>query len=447
MRNKPYIDKIRQKHPTLKGDIAAYASGSQNTFSNDYVEYMQSIETVDRIIRTIANIMSLAKLKTYKRDTKGDLKPATIKNINFELPNETDSEVDLWRKTAVNIWGQGAALLVTESGQRGGRELINFYTLNVARVAAESNGTKLISKFIYTAEDGSEIAYDAESCVYINDSIDPSNLLYSLSRLKSLNDVVNLQAGIVRQTSEKITGGAKDSHIISSSAPISERNMRVIKNAVDAFMTSATSSSLFLNTGVDVKAVGTSMTGTEMLSFFKEVNQMMISQFNIPAYILGDFHSSANKSEEVRYALRIFFTTQLKPVFRNIELQLTRFFQESLGLKNIVAKFDFSDMDFLDESIDEKTDRALKLNKQGIASMNEAREMAELAPLPQVAADNHYLPAFLTGAVPVSVEGYDIERAAFLSSIADASQTMPSGSSGGADNQNIITDSRGGPQE
>jgi len=452
-RKKPYLESLRRKHPTVEADAQAYASGAQKTFDAEYNEFIRNVETVDRAIRTIANIASLATFKTYSKNDKGERKPAKIKNVDLELINETDSSVDFLRKLFVSIFSQGAGVIVTEEGTRvSGESLINFYSLDVARVSVESDGKALLSEFVYQSELGDELRYDANKVIYINDSIDPSNLLYSLSRLKSLNDVILMQAGIVRSTKELASGGAKDSHIISSEAPISERNMEKIKAAFDAFTASAGSSSLFMNTGLNVHKVGNSMSGAEMLNFFSKLNEIMLSQFNLPTFLLGDYSKTgANKNEELLYALRVFFTTQMRPVFKNIALQFTKFFREQLQIKNVTVEFSFDEIDILDEPIEAKTERALKLNKQGLISINEAREMVELSPLDAEAANKHFLPAYLLSSVPVSVESYDDEMERFLmtqgSSNGGDEPEMPSGASGDEDNTNVETDSRGGSQE
>ena len=447
-RHKPYLDAIHKKHPTLEGDVSAYTSGSQKSFDALNTEYIRSVETIDQVIRTISNIGSLAKMVPVTRDTTtGAYSPAPIKNIDFLLPNETDSSVDFLRKLFVNIFSQGAGLIVTEEGKRAQGRMINLYNIDVGRVEVVSDGTKLISEFQYKAEDGSTISYRAEDCIYINDSIDTSNLLYSLSRLKSLNDVILLQSGIVAQSKAKLTGGAKDSVIISSEAPISGRNMTNIKQAVDEFMQSATSSSLFMNAGLSVDTVGTSMSASDMLEYFTKLNTMIIRHFNIPGYLVGSDGGGANKSEEIRYSLRIFFTTTLKPVFRNIELQMTRFIRDVLGIKNIEMQFDLTDLDFLDESIDEKTDRALKLNKQGLISMNEARRMIEMAPIQEESANLHYFSAYLLGSAPISVENYSADLERYLNMQSVGAGGLPAGNAGGPDNTNLETGSQGGPTQ
>ena len=452
-RNKPYLNSIRQKHPTVASDSVAYTSGAQKSFDTVYTDYIKNIETIDTAIRTIANIISLTKLTIVKKKN-GLAEPQAVKNIDFDFPNENDSSVDFLRKLAVNVFSQGAGLIVTEEAKRGRipGKMINFYNLDVGRVEAVSDGNSLITEFIYVAENGDRIPYPAEKCIYINDSIDPSNLLYSLSRLRALNDVILMQGGLVAQAKNMLAGGAKKASIISSDAPISDRNMKKIKKEFDSFMQSATSSSLFMNTPLNVTTVGNSMSGTEMLALLDKINTMMIEAFAIPPYLIGRYKGGANHSTEITYSNRIFFNMQIKPVLRNVELQMTRFLRQQLNLKDHSVLFNLDDLDILRLPYEEQVTTVLAQLKAGSITLNEARAMMELQPLSTEegldAADRVFMPAYLLGNAPVSYNDYDSDLERLLNTAAAGAgsddEALPSGNSGGEDNENLIDDTRGG---
>lgn len=429
------------KHPTIANDVIAYASESNKTFSSTYNTYIGSVETIERAIRLIANIMSLCKYKIYK-ENKDDLKPLNVKNVDLEFPNEIDSYVDFNRKLAVSIFSQGAGLIVAETN----KGMTNFYTVDIASIAIESDGKNLIDRFIYTAKDGNKITYNAKDVIYINNSIDPSNLLYSLSSLKALNDVVQIQAGIVARVKDFAQGAAKESAIVSSETPMSADNQARIKAAFDTFMQSTSSTTLFLNTKLDVKNMSNQMTSKDMLEFFTTVNQIMLQQFNLPSHLLGTT-SGQSTTGEVLYALKIWFTTNIRPILTNIELQFTRYFRNVLGIKNARIKFDINEIDILDDFIEMKTERALKLSKGGLISVDEGRIMAEIAPLNNEASGLHFMPAYLLGSAPVSLENFTTEVERLLQGVGSPSTALPAGNAGGADNTNVITNSRGGAQQ
>ncbi len=436
------IKNLFTKHPTLKGDFAAYADGANKSFDSAYTEFVTSVETIDRIIRVHSNVISLLKPSFYKVDNKGQLKPLKVKNINLDFPNEVDTKVDLLRKLGSTIYTQGAGMLIGES-KKGS---VNFYNVDVAKITIESTSTDLIKAFIYTGSDSIEYTYKPEDVIYINDSIDPSNLTYSLSRLKSLNDVILVQAGIVAKVKDSIQGGAKDSFIVSAKDPLSMDSKNAIKVAFDNFMKSTSSSTLLLNTDLQFHQVSNSMTGAEMLSFFTTVNKLMLEHFNIPPALIGDYGNGANKNEELLYSLKVWYTTMVKPVVQNIELNFTRYLQNKLGLQNAILVLSTEDIDILDDPIDVKVDRATKLHKAGLMSTNEARELCELERIDNPSADLHFLAQYLTGSAPISIENFDVEVERLLQMSGTSNATDASGNSGGEDNTNIITGSRGGQQ-
>jgi HK97 family phage portal protein len=440
------LTSIFTKHPTLKADYSAYAEGSGKSFDEEYNDFIRNVETIERIIRLHANVFSMMKPMIMKQDTKGNLTPMKVKNIDLDFFNEADTRVDFFRKLAVSLYSQGAAIIVGEST----KGKLNFYSIDVARVKITTSKIKLIENFVYTGSDGSDIIYKPSDCIYINDSVDPSNLIYSLSRLQPLNDVILLQANIINKAKESISGGAKDSFIVSAEAPMSKDTQDLVKRRFDSFMQSAGASSLLLNTKLNVHQVGNTMSGADMLSFFNQVNQLMIEHFNIPPALLGDYSASgANKNEELIYSLRVWFTTMVRPIMTNIELNFTRYLRETLGLKNAIFKFNLDEVDMLDDPIDTKVDRAIKLHKSGMMSFNEARALVELPPIESPSADLHFLPQFLTGSAPISLENFDTEVERLLQT-GSTRPTEPisdaSGNSGDEDNTNVITDSRGGKQ-
>lgn len=439
------INDIINKQPTIKNDFIAYTAGANNTFDADIQSYIQQVETIERAVRLISNIVSLCNFKTYKESGKGAIKPVVIKNVDLMFPNETDSHIDFKRKMASSLFTQGASIIIAEKNKdKYSTADMNFYAYDPAAFEIESDGSKLISAFIYKAEDGNNISYRPEDIIYINDSIDPSNLLYSLSRLKALNDVIQIQAGIVSKTKEFTQGGAKDSVIISAKDPIGEKQQKVIKVAFDQFMQSTSSKTMLINTELKVDKMSNSMSGSEMLDFFKEINQVILDQFNLPPALLGDYSAAgANKNEELLFSLRVWFTSMLKPILENIGLQFTRYFRNILGLKGVIVKLDYSEIDILDDFIDAKVDRAIKLHKEGLCSLNEARELAELPRVEAEAADLHFFPAFLLGSAPVSVENFDQEVERMLQG-ANAGASLPAGNAGGSDNTSVTDSTRGG---
>lgn len=422
------------KNPTIKEDAVAYVAGGGKEYSEDYNEYLSSVETLDKVVRVIANVASMATMGVY-REVKGELKPYKIKNIDLEYGiNEQDAPADFIRKAFSSIFTQGASIIIAEKSTKTG--LISFYAYDPAAFIIESSESAVISLFTYTSKSGTELEFKPEDVIYTNTTIDVTNLVYAVSRLKPLNDILTLQANMMKQTSDFYSAGSKDSVIISPKEPMTQANAEALKETFNTFIQSRQTRTLFLNTDIDVKSVSNSQTPSDIMTALTKINSVITESFGLPAYLYGDYSGYVNDAAVVTSS-RLFFEIQLKPVFKSFEYQMTKYFRETLGLKNAVVKFSFEDIEILQDNLTLKIANATTLYKLGLISMNEARVAAELEELPDEAANYHMLPAYLVSSTPVPIEKFDEMMAAgVLTSTENLDD--PSSEIGGEDNDTKI---------
>ena len=426
-----------KKNPTIKEDAIAYASGGNNEFNSDYNAYLQSVETLDRAVRVASNVASMAKMGVYK-DVKGELKPLKVKNIDFDFGiNEQDSQSDFIRKAFSSMFTQGASMIIAETQPKTG--LIGFYPYDPAKFVINATENSVIDSFTYTSAGGTEMDFSAADVIYTNTTIDVTNLVYAVSRLKPLNDMLTLQANIMKQTNDFYSAGSKDSVIISPKEPMSAANAEALKTTFDTFIQSRQTKTLFLNTDIDVKSVSNAQSPADIMRSLMEINNTIVQSFGIPPYLFGDYTGYVNDAAIVT-ASRLFFETQLKPLFESFEYQMTKYFRNTLGLQNAIVKFNFDGIEILQDNLTMKIDNASKLYKLGLLSMNEARERCELEPLDTEAANKHFLPAYLTGSAPVAIEEYDeLLAAGFFDTGPTDDMGTGTGATGGEDNETEMT--------
>jgi HK97 family phage portal protein len=433
---------FRKKHPTVKNDYIAYTSGGKSTYTADYNTYLESVEALDRSIRIVANVASMATMGAYKKVSK-ELRPLKIKNVDFEYGiNEQDSQTTFLRKIFSSIFTQGASFVIAEESKKD--KMIHFYVYDPSRFKLESSENNIIEEYKYSSESGAEMIFSPEDVIYTQNSINTSNLIYATSRLKPMNDLLLLQASIMDSQKNYYNSGSKRSAIISPKEPMSAENAQALKTSFDEFLQSNATKTLFMNTEVDVELVSNAESPDQIMKALTEINTAITEMFGIPPYLYGNYSGYVNDAA-VTNAARLFFQIQLKPVFKDLEFSFTKYFREKLGLANAEIKFDFSDVEILEDSLNTKIDNASKLYKLGAISMNELREASELEPLDTDAADKHFLPAYLVSDKPIPVEEYDERIDEIFNNPSDA--TMPDGATGQEDNENIDTGSRGGPQE
>ena len=432
------------KNPTIKDDAIAYTAGGSKEFSEDYNTYITSVETLDKALRVISNVASMAKIEVMK-DVSGTLKPLKIKNVDLEFNiNEVDSQSDFLRKTFSSIFTQGASIIIAEKSKKTG--FVSFYPYNPARFAIEASESAVLNNFIYTSQSGKDVEFKPEDIIYTNSTIDITNLVYAVSRLKPLNDMLVLQANIMKQTSDYYSTGSKDSVIISPKEPMSIDNANLLKETFNTFIQSRQTRALFLNSEVDVQSVSNSQTPTDIMNALKDINNTIVQSFGIPTYLFGDYTGYVNDAAIVT-ASRLFFEIQLKPIFNSLGHQMTKYFRETLKLKNAIITFNFDDIEILQDNLTMKIDNASKLYKLGLLSINEARVECELEPLGDAAADLHMLPAYLTGSAPVPIEKYEeLLASGFFDESSGGSEADGTGASGGEDNETELTNEETGTE-
>lgn len=430
------------KSPTVKQDFSAYSTGGKKTYDTKYTTYVESVESLDKAIRAIANIASMANIEIMKETTKG-LQPLKVKNVDFKYnTNDQESSSDMISMIFGSIFTQGAAVLLSETNKT--TKFQNFFVYDISRFRINATEQKMISSYTYSSESGTEVEFKPEDVIYIAPRLSASNLLYVTSRLKPLNDMLILQANLLKQTNEFYAAGGKNSAIISPKEPMSKEKAEGLKTAFDSFLQTPATKTLFINTEVDVESMSNSQTASQIMDALTRINQTIVEQFGIPAYIFGDYKGYVSDAAVVT-ACRLFFQVHMKPVFRSIEYQFTRYFRSTLKLKDAVVTFNFDDIEILEDNLSVKIEDAGKMYKLGLISMNEARARCDLDELPDEAANYHNLPAYLVGQKPIAIERYEESMAEVF---ADPTQdTMPAGNSGGTDNQNVETGSTGGPNE
>jgi len=428
------------KHPTVKQDSIAYTSGAGKTYLTNYNTYVQSVEALDKAIRIIANVASMAQFKVYK-DVNGTLKPLKVKNIDFQYNvNDQDSQGDLLSLMFSSIFTQGASILIAENNSK--TKFINFYAYDPVSFQINASENRMIDTFLYTSKGGTQIPFKPEDVIYVAPRIDPSNLVYATSRLKPMNDLLTLQSSVMKQQTDYYSSGGKLSTIVSPKEPMGSEKAQQLKTAFDSFLATTATKTLFLNTEIDVSTVSNAQNPTQIMAALTTINKMVTEQFGIPSYLYGDYSGYVN-DKAVTTAAKIFFQIQMKPIFNAIAFQMTKYFRNTLGLKDAVVAFDYTNVEILEDSLQTKIDNAATQYKLGIISMNEARVACELEPIDADAANRHFVPAYLTGQIPVSIETFDET----VSKLFDSSvPTIPtdSGTTGGADNTNPISNSQGG---
>ena len=225
--------------------------------------------------------------------------------------------------------------------------------------------------------------------------------------------------------------GGKKSIIAATGEWLSEASRSKITEALNSYLSATEARVLLLdNEKLALNATSDGLDSGKIIELMTFINNSIMESFRISPELLGkDLRSIQDKS--LRLAARMCFELNINPLITAVEAHFTRYIQETMGLKNIVFKFDRESIRIFDESEEERVTNATELLKYGIISPDEARIKVGLEPTNVKAMQEIYPPAFVIGSGGVSYQE--------LNSVApeDRPTDVPSGSGGDNNSENL----------
>ena len=419
---------------------SVYQSGGNKPISTQsFQAYIEASSRLDTVLRTSASVASSASFMYGKIDAKGKFKRTKFAQSDGLYMNDYMTESDFLFELFGTMLTYDKVLIIPEESKYPFRKGMidwtivpdNNFTINVGK-------NQTIDSFVYKASTGVETVYKYDQCIYITRNLTASNLVYAIPRLKALMTTVENILGIHRYMKEYINSGGKSSVIASSDSLLSEAQSREVKSALNTFLTTQAPKALMLNSEkFSLNKVSDSLSTAGVLDIMTTLSNEITKAFNMPLYLLGEY-SSSTQGQTMTYANRTWFQIQLNPLFNTLSSAFTRFFRDSFGIKNAMVKFDFSNIDLLEDSDSEKLDIVERAMKTGIMSMNEGRDMMGWESVDNEYADKHFIQAYLLGQNPVTYENFaeDIQRN-LDGNVSSGTQDVPNGAGGDANAEGL----------
>lgn len=428
------ISKVTKNPFVNSGDYTTYQNGGGKVVTTAVMEnYINTNSQLATCIDAFAQVASGADLKWYKEDSKGKRKLFNFKQIDKFKMNDYQSTQDWVRMALGTLELHKELFIVPEASSAPYRQgMIDFFIAPHGRYEVITGTNQSIESIKYKSASGKDTIYTHAEVIYIPLSNTSNNFFYGASKVKILNDNIQRIMKLNAFTDDYLQSGGKKSAIIGYSDIMSDDMQQEIKREVDNFVKNATKKTLMLNTeSLNVTPLSGDITSTKVIEFLSDLNAQILQSFKMPKYLIGDYPTSVN-ADVVQQAVRLWFEVALKPLFRTIESHLTSYCRNVLGIKNLVAVFDYEGISFLEGSATEKHSISTGLNKQGLITINEARVMNGFEPLDFELANELIAPAYLTSSMPVRYSQYeqDVMRNAGLTTPTDT----PVNGDGGADN-------------
>ena len=410
--------KQREKTAITSSEATAYQNGGNlPTDNRNFQAYINASSRLDTLIRTSASVASSARFQYGKVDTKGNFKTVTFKQSDGLYMNDYQTESDFIFELFGTLLTYDKVLLIPEQSKYPFRKgMIDWSIVPDDQFSANLGTNQSIETFTHRSSTGIETIYKYSEVVYITRNLTANNLIYAIPKIKALMKTIENILGIHNFMGEYIASGGKSSIIASSDSLLSEEQGRAVKKSLQDFLGSNAPKALLINSEkFTLDKVSDSLTTAGVLDIMTKLSDEISKSFNMPLYILGEY-SSSTQGTTMQMANRTWFQIQLRPLFTTLSSAFTRYYRDFGGVKNVSVRFDFSEIDLLEDSDTDKLKIANDSLKSGIRSLNEARVYMGLPPLETESADLHISPAFLTGQSPVSFENFEADIARNLAS-------------------------------
>ena len=430
---KQETQQVNNKSFISNAEQSVYQNGGNKPIATQsFQAYVEASSRLDTVLRTSASIASSAHFMYGKVDSNNKFKRTKFAQADGLYMNDYMTESDFLFELFGTLLTYDKLLIIPEESKYPFRKGMidwtivpdNNFTVNVGK-------NQTIDSFTYKSSTGTETVYKYDQCIYITRNLTATNLVYAIPRLKALMTTVENILGIHRFMKEYINSGGKSSIIASSDSLLSEAQSREVKQALNGFLTTQAPKALMMNSEkFTLSKVSDSLTTSGVLDIITTLSNEITKAFNMPLYLLGEY-SSSTQGQTMVYANRTWFQIQLNPLFNTLSLAFTRYFRDTFGIKNAMVKFDFSDIQLLEDSDSEKLDIVERAMKTGIMSMNEGRDMMGWEAVGSEYADKHFIQAYLLGQNPVTYENFaeDIKRN-LDGSVSSGTQDVPSGEGG-----------------
>jgi len=414
-----------------RAEASVYTDGGNRpTINRSLQAYLEASSRLDTVIRTTASVASGAFLEYGKVDSKGKFVKSKFKQADGLYMNDYQTEGDFLFELFGTLLTYDKVLIIPEESKYKNRSgMIDWTIVPDTNFQANIGTNQTIDSFTYTSTSGAKTTFKYEECIYITRNLTATNIIYAIPRLKSLTKSIENILGIHNFMGEYIASGGKSSVVISTDSLLSEEQGRKVKKNIQEFLNSNAPKALLLNSEkFSLEKVSDSLSTSGVLDIMAQISNEITKSFNMPLFLLGEY-SSSSQGLTVLYANRTWFEIQVRPLFNSLEKAFTRHFRDAFGIKNSMIRFNFSNIQLLEDSDTDKlaiVDKAIKI---GTMSINEGRAMMGWEAIPYEGADKHFVPAYMLGQNPVAFETFDEDVARNLGTNAPT-DTMPNGTGG-----------------
>lgn len=336
---------------------------------------------VSACIQMIATSAPEAPLKVYKDTDKGLMEDENhwLSKL-LQQPNENQSSFELWEygHTYLNTGGRMIFELIRAGGPGG--EVVEIYPLRPDRIRVVPGVDSPVSHYEYWV-DGKKIIYEPWEILEIKFP-DPLDEFNGLSPIKRVSRELGIDNEATDFTSTFFENAAVPYGLLTTEQNLGEpeadrirfRWQRWFKGA-RRFMVAV------LGKGMKYERMGLSFQEMEFEQLRSFTETRLCAAFGVDPVLLPSWVGIKHGGKYSNYAeaRKHLWEETIIPTLRRIESKIT----SQLLEEGVVAKFDLSEVQAMQEDENEKAERVSGLYEKGILMLNEARTEMNVDPVPE----------------------------------------------------------------
>ena len=367
------------------GDEAGgVGAGGQGWAHPEYGRYMATSPSVYAAVRLRAEAVTRPPLRVYRVEDSGrrvPVEPSHPVVRLLERVNPWYARTDLWRATEIYLCLWGAAFWAIERGDDGQPEL---WPLRPDRMAVIPDRRRYVRGFVYrgpAASPADQVAYTPDEIVWLR-YFNPLEELAGLSPLAPARLSADMGHEGLHFNRHLLRNSARPDFLLLTNQEMSDAELEDFYarweqryqgpgNAHRPAVASAVR---------DVKTLGLSHRDIDFIQGLRWSLEEVSRTYGVPKLLLGDFERATYAN--VQASERLFWRNTVVPEVRFLEEQINRALLPKLGYPSLVAEFDLSVIEALQEDEASRVQRETALLDRGVLTINEVRRQRNLPEVP-----------------------------------------------------------------
>lgn len=276
-----------------------------------------------------------------------------------------------------------------ERGLNGGKPK-ELYLLRPDRVMVIKDANGYPAEYEYTSDNGRKLKISAKDILH-KSLFNPMDDHYGLSPMKPASYSIDIANESRHWNMALLQNSGRPSGAIVTEATVTKDQYETIKNKINSEYTGSSNAGkpLILSGGMSWQTLGLSPAEMSWEQTIKMATREICAVFHVPPELIGDHeHATYSNYQEARKA---FYEETILPLMDSLKGDLNAWLTPLYG-NGYILDYDRDDIEALKEDRDAVWKRAIEGVKNGIITINDARDMLKLEAVPIPEADQLLIP-------------------------------------------------------